>query len=222
MPRIPRVVAVGYPHHVTQRGNNRAPVFFGDEDKDRYLQILAHYSDVCSMEIWAYCLMENHVHLLVVPRSDESLARGIGGTSLVYTQYINDKCRRSGRVWQNRFYSCVVDKNRYLWAVLRYIESNPVRAGIVKNAEEYRWSSAAFHLLGRRDPVITHPDWIEQSQYTVYRELIYRANRDEGDLIRKATSTGRPLGGAVFVGRLESRLQRRLKPRARGRPPQDT
>ena len=121
MPRIARIIAPGYPHHVTQRGNNRATVFFDDEDRQTYLDIFANYAEKHSLQVWAYCLMENHIHLLVVPGSEESLARGVGLTNQVYTQYLNRKLGQSGRVWQNRFFSCIVDSQEYLWSVARYI-----------------------------------------------------------------------------------------------------
>lgn len=218
MPRIARVVAVNYPHHITQRGNNRAAVFFDEKDRESYLHILVHYCKKYSIEIWAYCLMKNHVHLLAVPRKEESLARGIGGTSLVYTQYVNAKYGRSGRLWQNRFYSCVVEKDRYLWAVARYIDRNPLRAGIVKSAEEYKWSSAKSHILGKKNPVLKHPDWLGESDRVTYREFIRNADDEETELIRRATSTGRPLGKEGFVRMLEETFDRALIPKSPGRP----
>ena len=108
MPRIARIVAPGYPHHITQRGNNRAVVFFDDQDRRTYLQLLAKYSKLFALQIWAYCLMDNHVHLLAVPEKENALARGIGLTNQVYTQYLNRKRNQSGRIWQNRFFSCLV------------------------------------------------------------------------------------------------------------------
>ena len=131
MPRIARIVAPGYPHHITQRGNNRAVVFFDDQDRRTYLQLLAKYSKLFALQIWAYCLMDNHVHLLAVPEKENALARGIGLTNQVYTQYLNRKRNQSGRIWQNRFFSCLVENDQYLWMVARYIERNPIKAGLV-------------------------------------------------------------------------------------------
>ena len=127
MPRIARVCAEGHPHHITQRGNNKEKVFFDEEDRQFYLDVLQRYKDKYAMKILVYCLMGNHVHILAVPRNETSLAKGIGGTNLIYTQYINRKYKRSGRLWQNRFFSSVVEEEPYLWAVMRYIEQNPVR-----------------------------------------------------------------------------------------------
>ena len=105
MPRNSRRVAVGYPHHITQRGNNREPVFFDDEDRWAYLGLLRHYTQEHRVDIWAYCLMTNHTHLLAVPHEPQGLARGVGLANMTYTQYVNRKYRRSGRIWQNRFFS---------------------------------------------------------------------------------------------------------------------
>jgi putative transposase len=121
MPRIARVCAERYHHHITQRGNNKEKTFFDNEDKRFYLEVLSRHKDKYKMKILAYCLMGNHVHILAVPEKETSLARGIGGTNLLYTQYINRKYNRSGRLWQNRFFSAVVEKESYLWAAMRYI-----------------------------------------------------------------------------------------------------
>jgi len=172
MPRIARVCAVAYPHHITQRGNNKETVFFDDEDRQFYLDTLKFYSQKCGLGIWAYCLLTNHVHILAVPRQDISMSRGIGGANLVYTQYINRKYGRSGRLWQNRFFSTVVDKEAYLWSVSRYIESNPVRAGLVRSAQRYRWSSCKGHVSGRVDPVLSNPGWLEANEAEAYKEFL--------------------------------------------------
>jgi len=158
MPRIARRVAVGYPHHLTQRGNNRAPVFLDNSDYQKYLGLLLGSIQRYHLDILAYCLMKNHLHLLVVPNTEEGLARGIGLTNLSYTQYFNRKYERSGRIWQNRFFSCIVGSDYYLWAVARYIENNPVKSGLVTRADEYRWSSASFHCNGGTDDVVSEND----------------------------------------------------------------
>jgi len=220
MPRIARVVAIGLPHHVTQRGNNRDQVFFSDDDRRFYLFTLLKYRQRYGVEVWAYCLMDNHVHLLAVPTLEESLARCFGSTNLVYTQYVNRKHRRSGRVWQNRFFSCPVDGDNYLLSVLRYIETNPVRAGVVKRAIDYGWSSARHHMTGESDPVVSEPNWLMKSLGRQYRHyLMHPAIRDDEDReIKRATANGRPLGSDGFVARLEPRLGRALGPKRAGRP----
>lgn len=217
MPRIARVCAVNYPHHVTQRGNNKQTVFFDDEDKAFYLKTLGSYSKKWGLDIWAYCLMTNHVHILAVPEQEESLARGIGGTNLVYTQYINRKYKRSGRLWQNRFYSTIIEKEPYLWAVTRYIERNPVRAKLVKKAEACKWSSAKAHIMGFRDDILSK-NWLDEKERKAYKEFMIEEDKEVDTLIRKATSTGRPLGTERFIKTLEKLLDRGLLPKRAGRP----
>jgi putative transposase len=218
MPRIARVCAAGYPHHITQRGNNKEKVFSDDEDRRFYLEVLQRYGNKHGIEILAYCLMGNHVHIFGVPDKDTSLAKGIGGTNLMYTQYINRKYNRSGRLWQNRFFSAIVEEEPYLWAVMRYIEQNPVRAKIVKRAEEYQWSSAMAHVIGIKDDVLSRQSWFNDEERREYEKLL-RQQDDEIDVaIRRATSTGRPLGSEGFIRKLKRIVKRDLIPRKGGRP----
>jgi putative transposase len=218
MPRIARVCAVNHPHHITQRGNNRGIVFFDDEDRRSYLQILGRYSYQWDLNIWAYCLMPNHIHLLAVPRSEDSLSKGIGGTSLVYTQYVNHRYGRSGRLWQNRFFSATVEKESYLWAVARYIEQNPVRANFTERPEDYPWSSAKAHVFGTGDHILSRESWLETSELHAYREFLREENKEIENSIRKATSTGRPFGEESFVRTIGTMVERDLAPRNVGRP----
>ncbi len=217
MPRIARVCAINYPHHVTQRGNNKEAVFFDDADREFYLKTLRGYSKKWGLDIWAYCLMTNHVHILAVPKQEESLAKGIGRTNLVYTQYINRKYKRSGRLWQNRFYSTIIEKEPYLWAVARYIERNPVRAELVKKAEVYKWSSAKTHIMGIKDNILSK-SWLDERGKKAYKEFMMEEGGEVDMLIRKATSTGRPLGTERFTKTLEKLLDRGLFPKRAGRP----
>jgi putative transposase len=218
MPRIARVCAEGYPHHITQRGNNKEKVFFDKEDRGFYLNVLQRYKDKHAMRILAYCLMGNHIHILAVPGEETSLAKGIGGTNLIYTQYINRKYSRSGRLWQNRFFSSVVEEEPYLWAVIRYIEQNPVRAKLVKREEDYQWSSARAHILGIKDEVLSKESWFGDKEIKSYREFLRRDVKEVNALIRRATSTGRPLGSKFFIKKLEKMLKRDLFPKQGGRP----
>ncbi len=221
MPRIARVCAEGYPHHITQRGNNKDKAFFDDEDKGFYLNALKGYKDKYKIKILAYCLMQDHVHILAVPERATSLARGIGGTNLIYTQYINRKYNRSGRLWQNRFFSSVVEEDPYLWAVMRYIEQNPVRAKIVDVAEEYQWSSAKAHILGAEDDILSTEGYFDEKDIESYRTFLREQDNEINTLIRKATSTGRPLGSEGFIKKLEVVLKRELFPKKGGRPKKD-
>ncbi len=218
MPRIARVIATEYPHHITQRGNNRATVFFDDEDRQTYLKLLAGYAAKHHFQVWAYCLMNNHIHLLVVPEAETSLARGIGLTNQVYTQYLNRKLNQSGRVWQNRFFSCVVENTKYLWAVARYIERNPLKAGLVEKAEAYRWSSAKAHISGADDNLLGATSWLSPHEQSAYAEFVATEDEETDDVIRKATRTGRPFGSESFVDLLEFQLKQPLKAKKRGRP----
>jgi putative transposase len=218
MPRIARVIATGYPHHITQRGNNRATVFFDDEDRQTYLKLLAGYAEKHHFQIWAYCLMDNHAHLLAVPEVETSLARGIGLTNQVYTQYLNRKLNQSGRIWQNRFFSCVVENNQYLWAVARYIERNPLKVGLVEKAEAYRWSSAKAHMTGANDALLGATSWLSPEEQSTYAEFVVTVDEETDNAIRRATRTGRPFGSEDFVDLLEFQMKQPLKAKKRGRP----
>lgn len=218
MPRIARIVAPHYPHHVTQRGNNLADVFFDDEDKAAYLSILKNYREKLDVEIWAYCLMTNHVHLLTVPADEKSLSRCIGRTNLVYTQHVNRKYKRSGRLWQNRFFSTVVDSETYLWAVARYIENNPVKSALVIRPEDYPWSSCRAHVCGQNDGLIVGERLFDENDREMYRRFLTQQDPEAEREIRAKTSTGRPLGNEDFMVELESALSRKILPGRPGRP----
>src|SRR3989339_882703 len=131
MPRIARAVAVDFPHHIIQRGNNRQKVFFAIETRKKYLELVKEYADIWGASVLAYCLMTNHIHLLIKPHQEDSLAKMMQGVSQGYAKYINRRYKRTGRLWESRYYSCVVDEESYLWQVARYIERNPKRAGLV-------------------------------------------------------------------------------------------
>ena len=218
MPRIARIIAAGYPHHVTQRGNNRTTVFFDDEDRQTYLKLLTGYTQKHHVQIWAYCLMSNHIHLLAVPEMETSLARGIGLTNQMYTQYLNRKIKQSGRIWQNRFFSCIVENDHYLWAVARYIERNPLNAGLAASVEEYPWSSGKAHVSGVRDPLLSADSWLSAQDLGAYREFVCEVDEATDKAIRRATKSGRPFGSESFVDRLEFQLNQTLKPGKPGRP----
>ena len=153
MARIARVVARGLPHHITQRGNRRQAAFFNDDDYKAYLDIMAEWCCRCGVEIWAYCLMPNHVHLIAVPSSEEGLRQAIGEAHRRYTRRVNFREGWRGHLWQGRFASYIMDE-AYLLVSTRYVEFNPVRAGLVEKPEEYQWSSAAAHMSGRDDALV--------------------------------------------------------------------
>jgi len=218
MPRIARAVAMGYPHHIIQRGNNRELVFYDEEDKKEYLLLLAKYTEKWSCVVMAYCLMSNHVHLLVKPSMKESLYKMMQGITLCYSQYANRKYGRSGRLWESRYHSCIVDREKYLWAIARYIEQNPVRAGMVKKAEEYAYSSARAHVKGTIDRVLGEELFSCEHRKDYIQLLRTGLKEDEMEAIRYHARSGRPFGEAVFVKNMERKLKRPLSRRPKGRP----
>ncbi len=217
MPRIARVVAKGYPHHVTQRGNYRQPVFEEDDDYVQYLEWLKDYSKKFSLDIWAYCLMANHVHFICVPKKEDSLPRAFNMLHMRYAQYINRRKQASGHLWQGRFYSCILDE-RHLYAAVRYVENNPVRAGIVKKPQKYRWSSANSHVNRKRDSILSQDCYLEKE---IENWLEYLREKEDEQIIRnirKYSMTGRPCGDDRFMKKLERLFGRRLRALPRGRP----
>jgi len=216
MARLARVVVPGYPHHITQRGNRRLPTFFSDADYEAYRDLMAAHCAACGVKVWAWCLMPNHVHLVVVPSTAESLAAAIGEAHRRYTRRVNFREGWRGHLWQERFFSCVLD-GRHALAAVRYVERNPVRARLVRRAWEWPWSSAAGHVNGRGDGLACSNRLTEE--VLNWRRFLMEADEEEVlDRLRRHGRTGRPLGEAGFVRRLERRLGRRLRPRPPGRP----
>jgi putative transposase len=216
MPRIARAVVPKYPHHVTQRGTNKSAIFIDDEDRMYFLKLTDKWADKSVSKVWAYCLMNNHFHLLVAPYGLGGLGKLLHGLTFRYAQYFNNKYARTGRLWQNRYFSCTVDKDEYLWSVAKYIEMNPVRARIVKKPEEWRWSSALAHMKAKGDCDIKLYEWLSDEERKSYVDFLVTSSDEEK--IRKATSTGRPLCGERFLNKLKTILNRDLKPRKGGRP----
>lgn len=213
MARLARVVVAGAPHHVTQRGNRRQPTFFSDEDYAAYLDLLAEGCRAADVEVWGYCLMPNHVHLILTPRDEGGLRAALAEAHRRYSLRVNQREGWRGYLWQGRFASVAMDED-HLLACARYVELNPVRAGLAGRPQGWRWSSARAHLTGRDDGVVRVAplldrvgDWAE----------FLAAGLDEADhrAIRAGERTGRPLGSDAFVADLEQRLGRVL---ARGKP----
>ncbi len=215
------MVVVGEPHHITQRGNNRQPVFFWDEDRRAYLDRLFAYAAEYHLRIWAYCLMRNHVHVVAVPERPQSLAKVFGRLHADYARAINFRRQGCGHLWQERFYSCPMELRHALVAIA-YVEQNPLRAGMVRTAGEYRWSTAAIHLRGE-DPSgrLDLETW--RAEYTAarWRQVLASSVMEEEQRQRfwEATRGGWPLGPQEYVERLEQELGVALRPRSRGRPP---
>ena len=222
MTRIARIVIPEVPRHITQRGNNRQDVFFTDDDRRLYLTLLKEQSQHFGVSILAYCLMTNHVHLVAIPQRRTSLALAIGRTHWLYTQAINRLHRRSGHLWQNRFFSCALDGDHLLHGVC-YAERNPVRARprMTRVAWRYPWSSAAAHV-GERDDDLELLDlgrWQLMFPPAQWRKILQRPEDETMTRnLERSLRTGRPLASDRCLARLEANLNRRLRPMPVGRP----
>lgn len=217
MPRIARVIVPNYPHHVVQRGTNGERIFCDDRDRIFFLSNLKKLLHKTKVKILAYCLMINHFHLLLIPPDKNSLSKCIHGLTFIHAQVFNSKYDRKGRLWQNRYFSCPVDFGEHLWTVARYIERNPVRAKLIQKPDEWKWSSARFHIHGVRDKFEeTLSELFEEKDRKEYSIFLGVEGGEEE--VRKATSTGRPFGDLSFYERLEKLLGRNLLPKKGGRP----
>jgi putative transposase len=209
------------PHHVTQRGNRRQQTFFCDDDYRAYLALLVEWCDLCGVAVWGYCLMPNHVHLIVVPQTAEGLAKAIGETHRRYTRLVNFREKWRGYLWQGRFASYVMDEP-HLMRAAAYVERNPVRAGLAARAVDWPWNSAATHVAGRGDAV-AEGDWLtHRTAGWVCTWGEYLADRDPEEAIRLLhahESTGRPLGDKPFVETVGTLLGRDLTLKKAGRKP---
>lgn len=215
MTRMARVVVPGIPHHVTQRGNRRQKVFFCDSDYHLYIQLLRHYSSKANVDIWAYCLMPNHVHLVLVPDSNDGLRLSLAEAHRRYTCFINTREDWRGYLWQGRFASFPMDE-RYLYCAVRYVELNPVRAGLCGEAEEWRWSSARAHLNRIDDGLVKVKPMLDRvNDWTGFLSSCDKESRY--DDLRKHSRTGRPLGTECFLRQLEALTGRSLRCRRPGR-----
>ncbi len=220
MSRIARIVLKEIPYHITERGNARQRVFFDEWDCRLYLDLLRHYAASAGLRLWAYCLMPNHVHLVAVPERPASMASALGRTHADYARHFNLKHRSCGHVWQARFFSCPLEP-AHLWRAMSYMERNPTRAGLVKRAEQYPWSSAAIRLdesgkasfldMSMWRANYTREQWVEALRSSLEEEAF-------GRRLQEASRRGRPLGEEEFVTELEGKAGRRLRPSPPGRP----
>ena len=216
MPRFPRLVVPGYPHHVTQRGVRRQPTFFDDTDYEFYLSLAVELKEEWPVEFWAYCLMPNHIHAVVVPGNKDSLSKYFAILHRRYAWKTNRRHDWLGHLWQKRFYSVVMDEP-HATAALRYVEQNPVRAGLCESPEEWRWSSTRGNLGLSEDRLIEReatrplvPDWRRHLSETDERTIME---------IRYQTGTGRPDGNSRFLEHIEEQSGRRIRKRRAGRKP---
>ncbi len=217
MARMARLVVPGLPHHATQRGVRAMDIFDDDEDRKLYLSLMREQGERFGVRFLAWCLMSNHVHLVVVPESEPSLGRGIGEAHKLYTRAKNFCAGVRGYLFQGRFGSCVLDE-KHLFAAARYVDLNPVAAGMVERPEDYAWSSARFHLDGRRnDPLVRDEDRDLMGLVDDWRGFLADGvDEIAARRLERHLGSGRPCGSDGFVKMLEKRTGRELKPRKRG------
>ena len=225
MPRKTRMYLPGVPVHIVQRGNNREACFFCDDDYLYYKVLLDEGLRRYGGLLHAYCLMTNHVHLLITPNASDSISRIIQHVGRQYVQYINKHYRRSGTLWEGRYKSSLIDEEQYLLTCCRYIELNPVAAGMVQTPDQYRWSSYRANAWGKNDKLVAPheiylrmADSVEGRSY-FYRELFKHAIPDEDiHTIRQSVSRNYPTGNERFKRQIESALGQKLGTGVRGRP----
>ena len=218
MARLSRVVIPGVPHHVTQRGNRRGTTFFEDGDYQLYLDLLADAARAARVEVWGYCLMPNHVHVIVTPSDEDGLWRTFRKVHRHYTGYINARLRTTGHLWQGRYGSVAMDE-AHLIAAFRYVALNPVRAGLATRAGDWRWSSTPAHLAGQSDGVVAvEPALTRVGDFAAFLDEDFDEAATYGPL-RKAELVGRPVGAPAWIAQMESRTGMILAPRKRGPKP---
>src|SRR5262245_38855214 len=225
MGRLPRQVDDGLVYHALNRGNNRADVFADDADHEAFLEALAKTQVRYPFHLFGYCLMTNHFHLLLRPKPRQSISRILQSLTIAHTWRYHKRHRTSGHVWQGRFKSPVIQDDAHLLVVLRYIEANPLRARLVADPADYRWSSFQQHGAGRDDPLLSgFPEWEELGRTEPERRKRWRAQvravQDESELatVRGSLRSGRPLGSPEWAEHMAERLKIDLSPRPRGRP----
>ena len=218
MARIARFAVPDLPHHVTQRGNRREPVFFGDDDYELYRDLLASQCRRQGVACWAYCLMPNHVHLILVPDTEKALGRALGETHRRYSSVVNARLRVTGHLFQSRFGSVVMDEE-HLMAAARHVTLNPVRAGLAARAEDWRWSSARAHLEGRDDVLVSVEPLLERCGGRFADLLDVPAATGTLSALRAAETIGRPLGSPAFLDFLAASTGRDPRPKRRGPKP---
>ena len=218
MARIARVVVSGIPHHIVQRGNRRQQVFFYDDDRLTYLDYLRIYAKPAGIHLWAYCLMDNHVHIIAVPDEEDSFARGFAEAHRRYTRMVNFREGWRGYLWEGRFKSFPLSES-HLYAAMRYVERNPIRAKMVKNAWDYPWSSAKAHIYKQKDPLLD--DNFVVSGIKDWKEFLSEPDDPAcADLFKVHANSGRPLGDGEFISQIErltGRILHKQKPGPKGK-----
>jgi putative transposase len=217
MPRQPRLVIAGYPCHIILRGNNKSAVFF--------IECLKDAKEETKSKLYAYCLMTNHVHLLIEPLSNDGISKTMQSVGRRYVQYINKAYKRTGTLWEGRFKSSLISRDGYLLACGRYIESNPVRAKMVEKPGDYPWSSYAHRAEGKSSALLDYdPAYLDLGKTEEERQLQYRSmflddiSHEELTLIRSTTQRGGLIGDKKFINSITQVLGRSVTLKARGRP----
>ena len=220
MVRLPRLVLPGIPYHVTQRGNRREQTFFEDSDYALYRELLARSAERAGAQIWCYCLMPNHVHIIVVPADEDGLRRTFAETHRRYTGFINARARWTGHLWQGRFGAVAMDEEHLANAV-RYVSFNPVRARLVARAADWPWSSVGAHMAGKDDRLVRVAPVLER--YGDFGAFLAEAPEDETAWrkLRMSETSGRPLGSEAWLAEIEARTGRTLRPQKRGPKPHE-
>lgn len=225
MPRLPRLSLPGMPQHVIQRGNNRQACFYSDEDNHFYLTCLREACEKYQVSVHAYVLMTNHAHLLMTPAETGGVSYVLQTLGRRYVRYINHLYRRSGTLWEGRYHSSLIESERYLLTCYRYIELNPVRAGMTDNPEHYPWSSYHHNALGKLDKVIEeHSEYIRLGSTSEERRHVYKGlfrthiNSDVIDTITTSTCENRVLGSEQFKDEIEVALSVKIRKKKAGRP----
>ena len=226
MARLPRLTVTGYPHHVILRGNNRQAIFHTRADRLHMLDLLARHSAENAVQVHAYVLMDNHMHLLVTPQKDGGLPAMMQGVGRSYVRAFNDAQGRTGTLWEGRYRSAVIQSERYLLACMVYIDLNPVRAGMVAQAVDHPWSSHAHYLGQRVDSLITpHPLFWALGNTPFDREAAYAElvqaglGANQQVALTDAALKGWALGEADFMAELQEKTTRRPQKAKVGRPP---
>ena len=226
MARLPRLILPGQPHPLIQRGNDRQPIFRDERDREQFLAVLRECSLTHKVAVHAYVLMDNHVHLLLTPEAAAGLSKMMQSLGRRYVGWFNQRHGRSGTLWEGRYRAAMLESAPHLLTCIRYIELNPVRAGLVADSAAYPWSSCAHHLGRRRDPLVTeHPDFWSLGNTPFEREAAYRELLAQGlteaeyQALTDSVLKGWPLASAAFLHSIVKSPGRPLMPRPRGRPP---
>jgi putative transposase len=216
MPRESRVVCAHYPYHVTQRGNYRQDVFDDDEDREIYMRFFMEYKKKFKVKLFAYCLMDNHVHFIVEPSTEDGLAKLFSVVHMRYSKHYNKKKGSRGLLWQGRFFSCPLDVE-HLYEAIRYVELNPIRAHLVNRLDSYDWSSLKFHLKGKGlHPVDSISKYLQIDDWRAY--LKEKVREDILSMVKERTKANRPAGSSSFISKLESISGKKVNLTPKGRP----